>query len=213
MPRHKTILQNKFPYHITGRCINKDWFELPMQEVWNIFSEELYMAHILHDLKIHSFVLMNNHYHLIASTPKSNLSVCMQRFSQRVSVRITKSGKRINQTFAGRYYKTVLQSPNYYLNCYKYIYRNPVEAGICEKAELYPYSTLSEKLGLRNLTVPIEFDDTLFEPRLESCLDWINQKPSDEKIEAIRYALKRPKFKSPKCKITSALILSENDCI
>jgi len=40
MPRAKTILQNEFPYNITARCINKEWFNLKMDTVWNIFCEE-----------------------------------------------------------------------------------------------------------------------------------------------------------------------------
>jgi len=184
-----------------------------MDQVWKIFSEELFMANLIHDLKIHSFVLMSNHYHLIASTPKSNLSLCMQRFSQRVSVRIAKSGHRINQTFAGRYYKTVLQSPNYYLSCYKYVYRNPIEAGLCTKAQDYLYSTLNQKLGQTNLSIPIVYDDTLFEPSPESCLEWLNYKPSIEKLAAVKYALTRPKFKSLMCRNSRNLVIGENDCI
>jgi len=213
MPRNRTVLQNKFPYHIGNRCINKDWFQLPIDKIWKIFSEELYMASIIHNLKIHSFVLMNNHYHLIASTPDKNLDVCMQRFSQRTSIRITKTGQRINQTFAGRYFKTILHSPNYYLSCYKYIYRNPVKAGICDSVEDYRYSSLHQKLGRSSLSFPILFDDTLFDPSFEPCLKWLNKTPTEKQNKSVEYALRRTHFKHLKCRSSRKLIVSDDEHI
>lgn len=80
MPRLKTILQSEFPYNISARCINREWFNIPMNEVWDIFCHEITETHKKHNLLIHSFILMSNHYHLIASTPDSNISQCMQHF-------------------------------------------------------------------------------------------------------------------------------------
>jgi len=40
----------------------------------------------------------------------------------------------------------ILNYPQF-LNAYKYIYRNPVEAGIVDKVEDYPYSTLKALIG------------------------------------------------------------------
>lgn len=195
MSRVKTVYQNQFPYHITGRCINKEWFSLPMNSVWEVFCEELYMTHTLHNLKIHSFVLMSNHYHLIASTPDKNISQCMHYFSKQVSERLTRMGNRINQTFAGRYYKCILHQPNYYLNTYKYNYRNPVTAKMCKYSEDYEFSTLRAKLGGSNLLIPILNDDTLF-PNAEDTLAWLNTPPKTEHLEAVKTALKRQFFKS-----------------
>jgi len=213
MPRHKTHLQNHVPYHINSRCINRDWFQIPLEEVWEIFSDELYMANVIHNLQIHSFVLMNNHYHLIASTPESNLSSCMHRFSQRVSKRITKLASRINQTFAGRYYKTILQSHHHYLSCYKYVYRNPVSAGITERVEDYTFSSLSQKLGGSKLSFPLTYDPTLFDQAPEACLDWLNTAPHPQKAEAVKYALKRPFFKPLKCRKTREPLLKVGEVL
>jgi len=162
MPRAKTILQCEYPYNITARSINKEWFKLPMSLVWKIFSEELYLTNKYYNLKIHSFVLMSNHFHLIASTPDSNLDKCMLYFMKNTSLRLTRSGNRINQSYAGRYYKTILQSYNYFLNTYKYNYQNPVVANICKRVEDYKYSTIYGLLGKDRLLIPVEEDLTLF---------------------------------------------------
>lgn len=81
MPRARAILQSEFPYHVTARCINREWFNVPMDKVWKIFCEELTRSHDVHNLQIHSFVLMSNHFHLIASTPEANISQAMHQFS------------------------------------------------------------------------------------------------------------------------------------
>jgi putative transposase len=89
MPRAKAILQSEFPYNISARCINQEWFNIPMNVVWEIFCEELTHTSNVHKLIVHSFVLMSNHYHLIASTPEANISQCMQQFNCRTSKKLT----------------------------------------------------------------------------------------------------------------------------
>ena len=212
MPRAKTILQSEFPYNLSARCINRDWFSIPMDEVWEIFCQELTRTSDEHKLLVHSFVLMSNHYHLIASTPEANISTCMQQFNYRSSKRLTKAGNRINQTFAGRHYKCIMQHQNYYLNAYKYNYRNPVAAGICARAEEYPYSTLHGKLNLSQLRIPLCEDTTLNSDRIGT-LVWLNTATSPEKAEAFRYGVKHQYFNSKKNPLDNRPILSEDDLL
>ncbi|MCB9024791.1 MAG: barstar family protein [Bdellovibrionaceae bacterium] len=73
IPRPKAILQNEFPYHVSARCINKEWFHIPMENVWDIFCRQLTYISWVYDAKVHAFVLKNNHFHLLVSTPRSNL--------------------------------------------------------------------------------------------------------------------------------------------
>ncbi|WP_413582793.1 transposase [Bdellovibrio sp. HCB288] len=212
MPRSKAILQSVFPYNISARCINRDWFNLPMEEVWDIFCEELTHASKEHNLVIHSFVLMSNHFHLVASTPDANISKCMQQFMFRVSRRLTKAGNRINETFAGRHYKTILQTHCYYLNAYKYNYRNPVAAGICEKVEDYPFSSLHMKLNRLPAKFPLCEDGTLNSDK-QGTLRWLNTCPDPVKLEGYRWGVKRQYFKSKKHRNSNLPMLPENDLL
>jgi REP element-mobilizing transposase RayT len=212
MPRLKTIPQSEFPYNISARCINRDWFQIPMESVWNIFCEELTFVHKKYHFQIHTFVLMSNHYHLIASTPDANISQCMQQFMHRTSKRLTKAGNRINETFAGRHYKCILQHPNYFLCAYKYNYRNPIAAGMCENVQDYPYSTLHGKLALSKLLIPVCEDTTLtFDP--VGTLSWLNTKPDSNKAEGFRFGTKHQYFKSKKDRILNRPLLTEHDLL
>ncbi len=212
MPRANTVLQSDYPYNISARCINRDWFAIPIEKVWEIFCEELTITCDKYSMQIHSFVLMSNHFHLLATTPKSNISDCMQYLIGRTSKRITKSANRINETYAGRYYKCILHEQSYYLNAYKYNYRNPVTAGICKTVQDYSFSTLPMVIGIRKNLIPLVEDLTYYCSPQET-LNWLNQKPDSTKIEAARYGFRRQYFQSKKCLRTKKFILGPNDIL
>lgn len=212
MPRSLAILQSEFPYNISARCINRDWFSVPMPIVWEIFCEELTKANKDLDLQIHSFVLMTNHFHLLASTPQSNISQCMQQFMRRSSLRLTRAGNRINETYAGRHFKCVLQQPNYFYNAYKYNYRNPVKAQICNLVEEYPFSTLRSVMGIDQPKIPI-LEDVLFHEDPVGILKWLNQAPDPVKAEAVRCGLRHQYFRSKKFKNYDIPIINEYERI
>lgn len=77
---------------------------------------------------------------------------------------------------------------------YKYVYRNAVQAGLADKVENYPYSTLSGKLGLTKLVIPVAEDTVLFD-NPGSTLRWLNTDYADEAKNEIREALKKSEFK------------------
>lgn len=198
MPRKLFIQNPERPYNVTARCINKDWFSMPMNEVWEIMQEQLYFIHIAYGVKIHSFVLMSNHFHLIISAPEGNLSLAMGRFMRETSRLITKSANRLNQTYGSRFHRSMLGSYHNFLNVYKYNYYNPVKAGICERVELYPYSTLGGLIGLKHLLIPVTEDTLLFENGYpDKILDWLNRTPKTEHLEYMRRALRKNVFELP----------------
>lgn len=212
MPRHKAILQSEFPYNLSARCINKEWFNLPMDTVWQIYCEELSQVSKDKKLLIHSFLLMSNHFHLIASTPEENISQCMHQLMTRSSRRLTQAGNRINQSYSGRHYKCILHRHSHFLNAYKYNYRNPVAANICHRVEEYPYSTLSGILGIKKVEIPI-VEDSTYNSDPMGTLQWLNTAPTAEKLEAVRYGLKRQYFKAKLFPRSHQPMILENDLI
>lgn len=194
MPRAKVIRQAEFPYHINNRCINKEWFSIPMDDVWDIMSNQLYYVHKAYEVQIHSFVLMTNHYHALISTPQANIDVVMWNFGKETSRYLTAAGNRINQTYGNRYFWTIIDSFHHFLHAYKYVYFNPVKAGLVDRAEQYKYSTLNGLLGLSHIFIPT-VEDTLLFPDVESNLNWINTRPAQSDWDAVRNALSKKYFK------------------
>lgn len=165
-----------------------------MELVWQIMSEQLLFIHYAYEVQIHAFVLMNNHFHLIISTPKSNLSLAMKWFMQETSRSLTLAGNRINLTYGSRHFRCVMESHHYYLNAYKYLYHNPIKAGVCENVLDYPFSSLPALLGNAPARFPMVEDTTLFSG-IGDTIRWLNRKPPEPHWEAVRKALKKKVFR------------------
>lgn len=156
--------------------------------------------------------MMSNHFHLLASTPQANISSSMLSFMTKTSKKLTKAGNRINQTFAGRHFKCILNEHNYFMNAYKYNYRNPVTAGICERVENYPFSTLPMKLNI--LSKKIDYvEDTLIAEDRSGILEWLNKRPEDEVLKAARSGFRGTYFISRNRRDSSKPILGPSDLL
>ncbi len=194
MPRKPSVLQSEFPYHVCARSINREWFNLPMDQVWEIMSNQLYFVHTAYNVRILAFILMSNHFHLIVQTPDCNLSEAMAWFMRESSRELTRSGNRINQAYGGRYFRSIISSEHYYGLAYKYLYTNSLRAGQARRVENYQFSALRGLLGLRRLGFPVAEDRMLFS-NVEATLEWLNLDVKGEHHEAVRKALRRSNFK------------------
>lgn len=193
MPRNPYIRSTEFPYHITARCHGKKHFPLELNDVWELFQEELFLSHVLFGLEIHSFVLMPNHFHLLARDPEGSLSESMHRLMLSVTKRINLQARREGALWSARFYRCLIQSPHYYLNAYKYVYHNPVKGGLVSRAEAWRYSTLHGSLGFGKILIPTIEDVNLFGD-VDGTLRWLNQTPKQTHWTDVRNALRRQEF-------------------
>jgi REP element-mobilizing transposase RayT len=190
MARRKHYPTDRYPYHVTARAWNKEWFPLPLDESWKIYSHYLFLITLMYNVRIHAFVLMNNHFHMLITTPEANLSQAMNYLMREVSKATNRQSGRINQVFGGPYHRSVIKNRLYYQHAYKYVYRNPIEAGVSERVENYSFSTLRGLLGLEQLPFPaFDNNDLITNPQAQ--LDWLNTPyPYPEMLEDMRRALK-----------------------
>jgi len=188
MARKQLIRTHQFPYHITSRSNNKEWFYIPTDCVWKYAKILLRQGSVNFNTKIHAFVLMSNHYHLIIRTPDSNIDAFMQYFNKQLGQSISRSAGRINRIFGAPYKWSLIQDQNYYLNVYRYIYQNPLRASLAKKVEDYPYSTLSNgKLDQIVCERLIEMDGA-------GEVLWLNQEVLPKEISSIKRGLKKDIF-------------------
>lgn len=189
MPRPNLIRSDIYPYHITSRCNNKDFFPLPMDEVWNIMLNRLQYTHQEFKLAIHAFVLMGNHFHLLCHTPKGNLDQAMHSFLRGTSVHITRRAGQENHLWGGRYKWSLIDSQTHYYQVYRYIFQNPIRAGIVNKVENYPYSTLSGEVPFPlHSFVPMSFGGK------EGEIIWLNEQYKNEEQHLIKLGLRKSQF-------------------
>ncbi len=196
MPRAPLIRSAEMPYHVTNRSNNKEWFYIPMEDVWRIFTGVLSMCTERYGVLVHAFVLMSNHFHLILQTPYSNLDAMMRYFETESAKAIQRQAGRINHIFGTRYKWSLLESPTAVAFAQKYVIRNPVRAGICESVEVYPYSSIHPE-ALRVLPLVSGISPFwCWVPRDQGdLLQWLNQPSHKEAEELIAKGLKRSRFK------------------
>lgn len=194
MGRKKLILDSNASYHVTARSNNRDWFSIPMDTCWQTFEDLLATTAERYNLLIHSFVLMSNHFHLILSTPSMNLDKGMRYFMTETSREIARASGRINHIYGARYKWSWLSSNQSLAYAYKYVYRNPVRAGICDAVEKYPYSTITSSLH-NSYRIPIceRIDWKYLPPAHDDRLVWLNT-PTLKDEQMISLALRRHTF-------------------
>jgi REP element-mobilizing transposase RayT len=80
--------------------------------------------------RVHAWVLMTNHYHLLVETPQANLVAGMRWFQTTYTVRFNRRHRLSGHLFQGRY-KAVVVNPEeerYFVILSDYIHLNPVRA-------------------------------------------------------------------------------------
>jgi putative transposase len=185
------------PVHITNRAQNRERFQIPTKEAWEISCNFLRSVSHAYAINVHLFLMMDNHIHLIASAPENNLSQAMRYFFSETSRTMNKASNKINHTWGAQHRPTKINDYNHYVNAYKYGYQNPVEAKIVERVEDYPYSSLRGLIGYEPCILTIQ-DDLLFSNGLQRHLEWLNTPPKASDWESVRRALRRKVFTLPK---------------
>lgn len=103
------------------------------------------------DVAVHAYVLMGNHFHLLA-TPKTaeGLPRMMQAVGRRYVRYFNDRQQRTGTLWEGRYRSTLIESERYLLACMVYIDLNPVRAGMVAHARDYPWSSWAHYTGSRS---------------------------------------------------------------
>ncbi|NCN40082.1 hypothetical protein GW916_02425 [bacterium] len=196
MPRKKLEFTHEFPYHIVARSNNKEWFYLPIDQSWEIFVDLLLKVNIRFSFQIHSFILMNNHYHLIGTTSENyHLWKVMEWFQRSANRTINDRAGRINHLFGGPYKASLIRNEDYYFHATKYLYRNPVEAKTVDRVEDYKYSSLRE--CRIPLVTPVTGIADLLPRDPTEFLNVLNESYPEEAYRAISNGLKKTEFKMP----------------
>ncbi len=100
---------------------------------------------------VHAYVLMGNHFHLLATPTSANgLPQMMQAVGRRYVQHFNRRHGRTGTLWEGRYRSTVMEPERYLLACMVYLDLNPVRAGLVAQASDYAWSSHAHWLGLRH---------------------------------------------------------------
>jgi REP-associated tyrosine transposase len=88
-----------------------------------------------YDAAVHAYVLMGNHYHLIAETRRANLGRWMHWLSTAYTVYFNRRHKRVGHLFQGRYKSIVVEAEGYLLSLSRYVHLNPVRGSLLGRGD------------------------------------------------------------------------------
>jgi putative transposase len=77
-------------------------------------------------LRLHAYVLMDNHYHLLVETPQANLSQAMQWLQVSYTVWFNRRHRRAGHLFQGRYQAILVEAQTAAWELSRYVHLNPV---------------------------------------------------------------------------------------
>ena len=149
MARLPRLTLPHYPHHIIQRGNNR-------QPIFASVADYQMLLDLLDEnarkfnVAIHAYVLMSNHFHLLATpaTP-DGLPQMMQAVGRRYVRYFNDSQKRTGTLWEGRYKSTLIQTDRYLLTCMAYMDLNPVRAGLVSGPQDYPWSSYGHFTGQR----------------------------------------------------------------
>jgi putative transposase len=138
-----------YPHHIIQRGNNR-------QPIFSRAADYQTLLDVLDEnakkfnVAIHAYVLMSNHFHLLATPATAEgLPQMMQAVGRRYVRYFNDTQQRTGTLWEGRYKSTLIQTDRYLLACMAYIDLNPVRAGLVSGPQDYPWSSYGHTTGQR----------------------------------------------------------------
>ena len=169
-----TIKNQHAPHFIT--CTVYQWVDVfTRAEYINILPDSIRYCQKHKGLEVHSWVIMSNHFHMILSSKKANLSDIIRDLKKYTSRKIYEAIKQNSAESRKKwmlwllkkdgkiwfweegYHGEEIYSEDYLITKLNYIHLNPVRAFLVEKEEEYLYSSCGDYYGIRKGLLDLVF--------------------------------------------------------
>jgi REP element-mobilizing transposase RayT len=102
---------------------------------------------VLFAWRLHGYVLMGNHYHLIVETPIPSLSRGMRHLNGVYTQAFNRRHERVGHLFQGRFKSILVERDSHLLELLRYVVLNPVRAGLVRSPAQWPWSSYHATAG------------------------------------------------------------------
>jgi len=148
MARYARVVAPGIPYHVTHRGNRREpvFFDDDQRRDYCLWLAQYAKEY---GLEIWAYCLMDNHIHLVA-VPKANdsLSLAIGRAHMRHARRVNRAQGWSGHLWANRFFSTALDEAHLW-RAVKYVELNPVRAGLCARAQDWPWSSAGAHAGGR----------------------------------------------------------------
>jgi REP element-mobilizing transposase RayT len=111
--------------------------------------------------RLHAYVLMGNHYHLLVETPEPTLSRGMRQLNGFYTQAFNRRHRRVGHLFQGRFKAILVEKDAHLLELARYVALNPVRAGIARSAAAWPWSSYRATAGIETAPPWLEVRATM----------------------------------------------------
>jgi putative transposase len=145
MPRRARQLAESGIYHVMLRGVNRDAIFLE-DEDYGRFLHALGQAREASGCSVLAYCLMTNHAHLVLRTREEPIGTVVKRLGVRYAGWFNRKYGRVGHLFQDRFKSLPVEDDAYFVALLRYVWNNPVEAGLVDRPEDYLWSS-SRLLG------------------------------------------------------------------
>jgi putative transposase len=134
-------------YFVTSQCWERRRL-FQVDEVAKLFLHVLYSYAAQKRYRLHEFVVMPDHIHLILTPVQISIEHAMQLIKGGFSHAVRDTGRTALEVWQKGFTDRRLRNPEEYLERRGYIHANPVRAHLCARPEQYLYSSANPMFKL-----------------------------------------------------------------
>lgn len=127
-------------YYVTSRGLN-DKLVFKDQEDRAVFLNVLAGVVERFDWRLHSYVMLDSHYHLVLECPKANLSKGMRQLNGVYTQHFNRRHEDDGPLFQGRFRSVLFEPSEYLLPLCRHAVLNPVRLEVAGSAQQYRWSS------------------------------------------------------------------------
>ncbi len=144
--KRSAILYDGCFAHVFSRSPNQSRI-FETEADFKFFLSLLFDLKTSHEFQIYHYVIMNTHFHLVASPSKIKaFSEALKLLKSAYTRWQNKRNRRNGPLWRDRFKSMVIENERYLYACGLYVEGNPVQAGMVAKAEDWPYSSAAHYL-------------------------------------------------------------------
>jgi putative transposase len=140
MTKAYRICRSGGTYHLHNRGIRREDIFL-CEDDFQHFLDKLRDGAKKHNVEIHAYCIMSNHFHILATTLENNLSSFMHGLETAYVGHMRDRHHWVGHVFAGRFESHLIKERKYLLTLIRYIHLNPVRAAMVTLPDGYPWSS------------------------------------------------------------------------
>lgn len=191
VPRVARFLCAGLPHHVTQRGNRRE------QVFFSDADHQTYLAllreyTIKHQVAVLAYCLMSNHVHMVlVPAARDSLPLSLGPLHLRYAQRLNRMHSWKGRVWQGRYFASVLDERHCWA-AIRYVERNPVRAGMVQRAENYRWSSASAHCGMRQDAILTNESGWL--KQVESIGEWsawLSEGDDAQKLDVLRKNARR----------------------